>query len=98
MAFKIPNFYKQTSSSPGPMTEKTKIDKALAKDSPAKQTQKQKDKTDEIKKINKDTRKPGYVKHPTYTLDGEPLEYNPKYNPENLITDQSKKRDKELMD
>jgi len=97
----------------GEKPEKTKVGKALksvvdkakdlvSKDSPAKQTQKQKAskkaKTDHIKKLNKNTRKPGYVKHPTYTLDGEPLEYNPKYNPKNLITDQSKKRDKELMD
>jgi len=69
-----------------------------AKTSVAKQTQKQKAskkaKTAYTKKLNKSARKPGYVKHPTYTLNGEPLEYNPKYDPKNLITDQSQKRDK----
>ena len=41
--------------------------------------------------------KAGYVKHPTLTVGGKPLEYNPKFDPNKLITDQSEARDKAAM-
>lgn len=36
-----------------------------------------------------------HVKHPTLTVGGKPLEYNPKFDPNKLITDQSEKSDRE---
>ncbi len=41
--------------------------------------------------------KAGYVKHKTLTVKGKPLEYNPKFDPNKLITDQSEARDKAAM-
>ena len=41
--------------------------------------------------------KAGYIKHPTLTVKGKPLEYNPKFNPKNLITDQSEAKDKKSI-
>jgi len=41
--------------------------------------------------------KAGYVKHKTLTVKGKPLEYNPKFDPKKLITDQSEARDKASM-
>jgi len=41
--------------------------------------------------------KAGYVKHKTLTVKGKPLEYNPKFDPNKLITDQSEARDKASM-
>ena len=41
--------------------------------------------------------KAGYVKHKTLTVKGKPLEYNPKFDPHKLITDQSEARDKAAM-
>lgn len=41
--------------------------------------------------------KAGYVKHKTLTVKGKPLEYNPKFDPKKLITDQSEARDKKSL-
>ena len=41
--------------------------------------------------------KAGYVKHPTLTVKGKPLEYNPKFDPNKLITDQSEAKDKKSI-
>jgi hypothetical protein len=38
--------------------------------------------------------KAGYIKHKTLTVKGKPLEYNPKFDPNKLITDQSEARDR----
>lgn len=39
----------------------------------------------------------GHVKHPTLTVDGKPLEYNPKFDPNKLITDQSEAADRKSL-
>lgn len=44
--------------------------------------------------FNMEGPKAGYIKHPTLTLGGKPLEYNPKFDPNKLITDQSKAKDR----
>ena len=53
---------------------------------------------DGLKDLKKDgmsrKAKAGYVKHKTLTVGGKPLEYNPKFDPKKLITDQSEARDK----
>ena len=41
--------------------------------------------------------KAGYVKHKTLTVKGKPLEYNPKFDPKKLITDQSESGDKKSL-
>ena len=41
--------------------------------------------------------KAGYVKHKTLTVKGKPLEYNPKFDPKKLITDQSEAGDKKSL-
>jgi len=41
--------------------------------------------------------KAGYVKHKTLTVKGKPLEYNPKFDPKKLITDQSEAKDKKSL-
>ena len=38
-----------------------------------------------------------HVKHPSLTVDGKPLEYNPKFDPNKLITDQSEASDRESL-
>ena len=43
------------------------------------------------------SRKAGYIKHPTLTVKGKPLEYNPKFDPNKLITDQSEAKDKKSI-
>jgi|14_taG_2_1085336.scaffolds.fasta_scaffold50652_1 hypothetical protein len=45
----------------------------------------------------KDKGKAGYVKHPTLTVKGKPLEYNPKFDPKKLITDQSEAKDRKSL-
>jgi hypothetical protein len=39
----------------------------------------------------------GHVKHPTLTVGGKPLEYDPKHDPNKLITDQSEASDRESL-
>jgi len=41
--------------------------------------------------------KAGYIKHSTLTVKGKPLEYNPKFDPNKLITDQSEAKDKKSI-
>ena len=54
---------------------------------------------DGLKDLKKDgmSRKAGYIKHPTLTVKGKPLEYNPKFDPNKLITDQSEAKDKKSI-
>ena len=67
-------------------------------DKPASKREKRK-----VKKLKKTkdqlgmSRKAGYIKHPTLTVKGKPLEYNPKFDPNKLITDQSEAKDKKSI-
>lgn len=67
-------------------------------DKPAGKREKRK-----VKKLKKTkdqlgmSRKAGYIKHPTLTVKGKPLEYNPKFDPNKLITDQSEAKDKKSI-
>lgn len=94
--------------SPAKMYGGKKGDESKSKkdyESPAKQTAKQKKNlpkqiVDAIAaKQGKSPvkQKAGYVKHKTLTVKGKPLEYNPKFDPKKLITDQSEARDKKSL-